>query len=338
MAHHQHAAAAAAAPTAAPAVHVGEPRAGVPGPDTVLTLRDVCLDILTEDDPIPILRHLDLTVDKGQIQGLAGESGSGKTMTGLAIMGLEPPQARVTGEIWLGDENLAEMRGRALARVRGRRIGMVFQDPSTSLHPQLKVGHQLTDHARYHLHLTKSEARDRAVEMLERVGVPNPRDALDRYPHEFSGGQRQRIAIAIALMCKPELLIADEPTTALDVTVQAGVLHLIRDLVDTLGLAVLFITHDLGVMSAVADTVAVMRHGRIVERGHKRDIFVQPRHPYTKALLAALPGAKGGLTSREDLRHMDLTADPEIPDTVPGLDADGVPIPEADTEGKEARQ
>jgi ABC-type dipeptide/oligopeptide/nickel transport system ATPase component len=222
-------------------------------------------------------------------------------------MGLEPAAARVTGEAWLGDTELIALRGRALNALRGRRMAMVFQDPSTSLHPQLTVGRQLTDHVRHHLKVGKAEARDRAVAALDRVGVPGPAQALIRYPHEFSGGQRQRIAIASALACAPELLIADEPTTALDVTVQAGVLRLIRQLADDLGLAVLFITHDLGVMSAVADRVAIMRYGEIVEAGDRRSVFKEPRHEYTKALLAALPGAEGGLATRDDLARMNPT-------------------------------
>jgi ABC-type dipeptide/oligopeptide/nickel transport system ATPase component len=277
----------------------------------ILNVQDLHLDIVTDQGVKPILNSVTFHIEPGVIQGLAGESGSGKTMTGLAIMGLEPPAARVSGRIWLGDTDLAALRGRALNALRGLRLAMVFQDPSTSLHPQLTVGRQLTDHVRHHLKASKSEARARAVEALDRVGIPAPRQALIRYPHEFSGGQRQRIAIAIALACGPELLIADEVTTALDVTVQAGVLRLIRQLADELGLAVLFITHDLGVMSAVADRVAIMRYGEIVEAGDRRSVFKEPQHDYTKALLAALPGAEGGLASRADLARLSAALPPE---------------------------
>ncbi|MDR1078211.1 MAG: ABC transporter ATP-binding protein [Propionibacteriaceae bacterium] len=280
-----------------------------PSGDTTVRIEDLTLDIPVEDDVNHILRGIDLTFGSGEIQGLAGESGSGKTMTGLAMIGLEPPNARLSGQIWLNDLDLAQVKGRALNAIRGRRVGTVFQDPSTSLHPQLTVGSQLTDHVRHHLKVSKAEARQRAVAALDRVGVPHPSGALARYPHEFSGGQRQRVAIALA--CSPEVLIADEPTTALDVTVQAGVLRLIRSLVDDLGLAVLFITHDLGVMSAVADRVAVMRQGQIVEHGPRAEILTRPQHPYTQALLAALPGARGGLNSKADLARLSETTDPD---------------------------
>jgi ABC-type dipeptide/oligopeptide/nickel transport system ATPase component len=184
-------------------------------------------------------------------------------------------------------------------------MAMVFQDPSTSLHPMLSVSAQLTDHLRHHLGLSRSAARDRAVELLDTVRIPDPAGALRRYPHQFSGGQRQRIAIAIALACSPRILIADEPTTALDVTVQAGVLHLLRDLASEMGLAVLLVTHDLGVMSAVADRVAVMRHGEVVENGERHQVFTAPAHPYTASLLASLPGAAGGVQTLDDVRALE---------------------------------
>jgi ABC-type microcin C transport system duplicated ATPase subunit YejF len=181
--------------------------------------------------------------------------------------------------------------GAVLDAVRGRRVAMVFQDPSTSLHPQLSVGRQLTDHVRHHLKLSKLEARHRAIGLLDRVRVPDPLSALTKFPHQFSGGQRQRIAIAVALACDPDVLLADEPTTALDVTVQAGVLQLLRELVDETSLSVLIVTHDLGVMSAVADEVTVMRAGLVVESAPSRQLFTAPQHDYTKSLLAALPGS-----------------------------------------------
>jgi ABC-type microcin C transport system duplicated ATPase subunit YejF len=291
-----------------------------------LRIEELSLGIRGEDGVTPILDRVSLEVGRGEVQGLAGESGSGKTMTGLTVIGLEPNSAEVTGHIWMDGEDLLQITGSALNAVRGSRVGMVFQDPSTSLHPQLTVGKQLTDHVRYHLKVSKSEAYQRAEAALDRVGVSGGQATLRRYPHEFSGGQRQRIAIAIALACDPAVLIADEPTTALDVTVQAGVLTLIRSLVDSLGLAVLFITHDLGVMSAVADRVAIMRHGRVVENGERHQVFTSPAHAYTRQLLASLPGAAGGLRSREDLARIDpFTADdaPPAPDNVPGVDVIG---------------
>jgi peptide/nickel transport system ATP-binding protein len=241
-----------------------------------------------------ILDGIDLDVPAGVVTGLAGESGSGKTMTGLTVIGLQPAGARLGGTIAFDDgertvPDLLALRPSQLNALRGRRIAMVFQDPTASLHPMLSVGTQLTDHLRHHLGLSRQDARQRAVALLERVRVPQPETALARYPHQFSGGQLQRIAIAIAIACDPAVLIADEPTTALDVTVQAGILRLLRDLTDDLGLAVLLVTHDLGVMSALADTVAVMRTGRIVEQGDRYQVLREPRTDYARELIAALP-------------------------------------------------
>ena len=252
-----------------------------------------------------ILRGVNLSLEAGRIQGLAGESGSGKTMTGLAVMGLLPSGSRVTGSITYGDLELVGLSARRQNALRGTAMAMVFQDPSTSLHPMLSVSAQLTDHLRHHLGISRGAARDRAVELLDTVRIPDPAGALRRYPHQFSGGQRQRIAIAIALACSPRILIADEPTTALDVTVQAGVLHLLRDLASEMGLAVLLVTHDLGVMSAVADRVAVMRHGEVVENGERHQVFTAPAHPYTASLLASLPGAAGGVQTLDDVRALE---------------------------------
>ncbi|MFF5302204.1 ABC transporter ATP-binding protein [Streptomyces sp. NPDC013161] len=237
-----------------------------------------------------ILGGVDLALQPGRIHGLAGESGSGKTMTGLAVLGLLPPGARTGGRIEFEGTDLLTLPARQLAALRGQSVSMVFQDPSTSLHPMLSIGHQLTDHLRHHLKLNRKVAKERAADLLTQVRIPNPREALGRYPHQFSGGMRQRIAIAIALACEPRVLIADEPTTALDVTVQAGVLRLLRGLCDELGLAVLLVTHDLGVMSAIADEVSVMRHGLVVETGPRGRVLTEPQHEYTRQLLDALPG------------------------------------------------
>lgn len=252
-----------------------------------LSIRDLTIEIGR-----PLVHGISLDLRAGRIHGLAGESGSGKTLTSLAVLGLLPRQARTGGSITLAGEELVGLRRRGFNRIRGKRIAMVFQDPSASLHPQLPVGRQLTDHMRVHLGLRGAAAKTRAIELLETVQVPNPDAALKRYPHQFSGGQRQRIAIACALACDPEVLLADEPTTALDVTVQAGILKLLRDLATERDLAVLLVTHDLGVMSAIADEVAVMKDGRIVERADRETLFRDPQHEYTRTLLAALPGSK----------------------------------------------
>ena len=262
--------------------HAGTPRTGA-----TLSIRDLTIDIGR-----PLVTGVSLELAAGRIHGLAGESGSGKTLTSLAVLGLLPRQARTGGSISLGGVELLGLGRRALNRIRGKRIAMIFQDPSASLHPQLPVGRQLTDHMGVHLGLKGAAARARAVELLETVQVPNPVEALKRYPHQFSGGQRQRIAIACALACDPEVLLADEPTTALDVTVQAGILQLLRDLAIERNLAVLLVTHDLGVMSAIADEVAIMKNGRIVERADRATLFRDPQHEYTRTLLAALPGSR----------------------------------------------
>ncbi|MCI1018411.1 ABC transporter ATP-binding protein [Microbacterium sp. C5A9] len=270
-----------------------------------LSIRDLTIDIGR-----PLVHGISLDLEAGRIHGLAGESGSGKTLTSLAVLGLLPRQARTGGSITLAGEELVGMRRRALNRIRGRRIAMIFQDPSASLHPQLPIGRQLTDHMRVHLGLRGDAARARAIELLETVQVPNPDAALKRYPHQFSGGQRQRIAIACSLACDPEVLLADEPTTALDVTVQAGILRLLRDLAIERDLAVLLVTHDLGVMSAIADEVAVMKNGQIVERADRETLFRAPQHEYTRTLLAALPGSK----IETDAEHSERDADEEAED------------------------
>ena len=239
-----------------------------------------------------VVQGVDLTIGRGEIVGLAGESGSGKTMTALSVLGLLPLGAQATGRIVFGDNDLLELTERPMADIRGRDVAIVFQDPLTSLHPMLSIGLQMTEHLRRHRGLDAKAALDRAADLLEKVRIPNPREALSRYPHQFSGGMRQRIAIASALCCEPRLLIADEPTTALDVTVQAGILRLLSELRDALGLSVLLITHDLGVMSALADRVAVMYAGRIVELGERHEVLARSRHPYTRGLLDALPHAE----------------------------------------------
>jgi oligopeptide/dipeptide ABC transporter ATP-binding protein len=241
--------------------------------------------------PVTIVEDVSFTMERGEVLGLAGESGSGKTMTALAVMGILPAQSRATGEVRFADEDVLKLRGRALRQIQGRRIAMVFQDPSSALHPMLTIGRQMTEHMRHHLGLGRRDSEQRALDLLDQVRIPNPRAALKAFPHQFSGGMRQRIQIAIALACEPDVLIADEPTTALDVTIQAGILRLLDGLRRDRGLAVLLITHDLAALSALADRVVVMYAGRVVESCPVKELATGNRHPYTRALLSSLPRA-----------------------------------------------
>jgi oligopeptide transport system ATP-binding protein len=236
-----------------------------------------------------IVDGVDYQVEPAQVFGVAGESGSGKTISMLALLGLLPAGALVEGRAAFGGKDLLRLSARDLRAVSGRDIGMVFQDPMTSLHPMLSVGRQLTEHVRRHLGLGRAAATQRAADLLEQVRIPDPSSALHAYPHQFSGGMRQRIAIAIALACGPRLLIADEPTTALDVTVQAGILRLLDGLRHEHDLSVVLITHDLAVMSSIADRISIFYAGRVVESGPRDELLQHPRHPYTRALLDALP-------------------------------------------------
>jgi peptide/nickel transport system ATP-binding protein len=234
------------------------------------------------------VRGVSLDLEKGEITALVGETGSGKTMSGLALMGLLPPGARRTsGAIYLGDEDVSSAA--AQARARGRRISMIFQDPMTALNPVLTIGFLITEPMRAHLGLDARTAQARARTLLEQLDMPEPAAVMARYPHELSGGMRQRALIAIALACDPEVLLADEPTTALDVTIQAQILDLLREQVDRRGLAVLLVTHDLGVAAQVADRIAVMYGGAIVEQGSVEQVLRRANHPYTRGLLACVP-------------------------------------------------
>jgi len=261
---------------------------------------------------VTVVDGVDYEVQPAEVFGIAGESGSGKTVSMLALLGLLPEGSTVEGSAQFGEDDLIAISRRRLQSISGRDIAMVFQDPYTSLHPMLSVGKQLTEHVRLHLGLDRRAAEDRAVELLDDVRIPDPRAALRRFPHQFSGGMRQRIAIAIALACRPRLLIADEPTTALDVTVQAGILRLLDRLRRENDLAVILITHDLGVMSAIADRVSIFYAGRVVESGPREDVLRRPRHPYTRALLDALPHPELG-------RDQPLVAIPGSPPNPGGI-------------------
>ena len=249
-----------------------------------------------------ILRGVTFDIPAGKITGLAGESGSGKTMTGMTLCGLQPDGAEIRGSITYAGRDLVGMPPKSFNALRGSDIAMVFQDPTASLHPMISVGVQLTDHLRYHEKISKTAARLRAIDTLAALNVPRPAEALKKFPHQFSGGQLQRIAIAIAIICEPKILIADEPTTALDVTVQSGILRLLRDLCDQMNLAVLLVSHDLGVMSALADRIIVMRRGEIVEEGERFDVITSPRQDYTRALIESLPNPRK-VGTRKGLIH-----------------------------------
>jgi peptide/nickel transport system ATP-binding protein len=260
-------------------------------PAVALRVRDLSIEIKRRrGDPSPAVQGVSFELERGEILSIVGESGCGKTLTSLAVMRLLPAAARqVSGQVLVGDEDLVALSDRAMRRRRGRDISMVFQEPMTALDPAFKVGSQLIEAYLAHEPRSRASARARATEMLELVGIPDAKRRLDSYPHQFSGGMRQRIVIAMALMLKPKVLIADEPTTALDVTIQAQILDLIRDLRDELGMSVLLITHDLGVVNEVADRVVVMYAGEVVESAPTRQLLSHPEHPYTQGLLRSMP-------------------------------------------------
>ncbi|PWI43933.1 peptide ABC transporter ATP-binding protein [Streptomyces sp. ICBB 8177] len=266
------------------------PPEGAPGAEPFLSVRDLRVRFATEDGVVKAVDGLSFDLPRGRTLGIVGESGSGKSVTNLAVLGLHDPRtATVSGEIRLGGRELTSASRRTLERLRGNTMSMIFQDSLTALSPYHTVGRQIAEPYRKHTGASRARARRRAVEMLGRVGIPRPERRVDDYPHHFSGGMRQRAMIALALVCDPELLIADEPTTALDVTVQAQILDLLADLQRERGTAIVFVTHDLGVVAGVCDDVLVMYAGRCVERGSVREILKSPRHPYTWGLLGSLP-------------------------------------------------
>jgi peptide/nickel transport system ATP-binding protein len=256
----------------------------------LLEVEDLKVEFDTDDGVVHAVDGVSYTVDGGSSLGIVGESGSGKSVSSLTVMGLSRARnARISGSIRFEGQELLTASDDEMRRIRGDEIAMIFQDPLSSLHPFYKVGDQIVEAIKAHRDVSKAQARDRAVEMLGLVGIPDPRARLDAYPHEFSGGMRQRAMIAMALVNDPKLLIADEPTTALDVTVQAQILELLNRLQKELGTAIVMITHDLGVVAEVTDHIAVMYAGRIIERGPTPTIFGAPEHPYTWGLLKSIP-------------------------------------------------
>ena len=266
----------------------------------MLEVRDLAMRFRTDAGDVHAVDGISFEIAEGEFLGLVGESGSGKSATMLSMMRLlpMPPAEILSGTAVFEGRDLLQLDAAALRRVRGGKIGFIFQDPMTSLNPVLTVGYQLGEALRTHLGIRRQEARDRTTELLRRVGIPNPESRLSDFPHRFSGGMRQRVMIAIALACNPRLLIADEPTTALDVTVQAQVLALVKELRQQIRMSIVWITHDLGVMAGLADRIMVMYAGRIVERAPAESLYRTPRHPYTRALLGALPRLDGAREKR----------------------------------------
>ena len=266
-----------------------------------LEVVDLSVHFPTDDGLVKSVDGLSFALDRGRTLGIVGESGSGKSVTSLAIMGLHTrpaseqtrPGAQLSGEIYLEGEDLLAKSREYVRSLRGKRMAMIFQDPLSAMNPYYTVGHQIIEAYRIHNPVNKKLARKHAIDMLGRVGIPEPSQRIDAYPHQFSGGMRQRAMIAMALSCDPDLLIADEPTTALDVTVQAQIVELMKAIQAEFGTAIIAITHDLGVIAEIADEVLVMYAGRAMERGDRRTLYRQPHHPYTKGLIEALPSQSG---------------------------------------------
>lgn len=282
----------------------------------MLSVRDLRVSFRTEQGLLQAIDGVSFDVGEGEILGVVGESGSGKTVSLLAVMGLiNDPNAVIEGSIKYRGRELVGLRPAEMRKLRGREIAMIFQDPMTALTPVYTIGWQIAEQILAHEKISKAAARKRTIDLLAEVNIPNPEEAVNRYPHQLSGGMRQRAVIAMALSCNPALLVADEPTTALDVTVQAQILDLVRKLQRNHKSAIVFITHDMGVIAEIADRVLVMYGGRVVERGSKRDLFLNSQHPYTRALLDSIPPLEGKRPRR--LRSIPGSP-PSIYDDFPG--------------------
>jgi peptide/nickel transport system ATP-binding protein len=288
----------AVSPAAIPATAALPATNGASSAEPLLRLDGLRVDFATENGWANVVNGVSFDVAEHEVLGLVGESGSGKTVTGLSVLGLVPsPPGRTSGgHIWFDGQDLTTMSPKEMRRIRGNDISMVFQEPMTSLNPAFTIGDQIGETYRRHRGCSRREGTRRAVEMLDLVGIPHARSRVKEYPHEFSGGMRQRAMIAMALCCEPRLLIADEPTTALDVTVQAQILELLTSMREELGMAIIFVTHDLGVVAEICDRVVVMYAGEVVETSPARTLFPDPRHPYTEGLLSAMPqlGSRSG--------------------------------------------
>lgn len=260
---------------------------------SLLDVRDLTISFHETENVFPVVTHLNFHIDDSEIFGLAGESGCGKSITALSIMGLLPPNASARGEIAFKGKDLLRLDSESMRRLRGNEISMIFQEPMTSLNPVLTAGYQIAEVLMTHEKMSKKEALHKAIELLRAVKIPSPELRLKEYPHQLSGGMRQRVMIAMAVACNPSLLIADEPTTALDVTIQAQILELIQGLREERKMSILFITHDLGIIAENAARVGIMYAGRLMELADTREIFHSPRHPYTIGLLESLPKEKG---------------------------------------------
>ena len=270
------------------------------GGDAVLDVRGLKTVFRTRGGEVHAVNSVSFHLQKGELLGVVGESGSGKSVTMMSLIGLlpSPPADIRAGSVMLGNRDLLKISADELRDVRGAKIGFVFQDPMTSLNPVFTVGNQIMEPLIRHMGLTRAQAKGRAIELLELVGISDASTRLNSYPHQYSGGMRQRVMIAIALSCDPDVLIADEPTTALDVTIQAQILELVKGLRHKLGMAIIWITHDLGVIAGIADRVMVMYGGQVVEQAPVKELFANPRHPYTRALLKTIPALTGQRASR----------------------------------------
>lgn len=256
----------------------------------ILEVKDLCTSFFTEDGEVKAVDGVSFSVPAGKTLGIVGESGSGKSITSLSILRLiQSPGKIKSGQVLFGGKDLLKLSDKDMRKIRGNEISMIFQEPMTSLNPVFTIGEQISEVYRIHRNLSKKEAKEKSIEMLKLVGIPSPEKRIDQYPHELSGGMRQRVMIAMALACNPKLLIADEPTTALDVTIQAQILTLIKELQQKLHMSVIFITHDLGVVAETCDYVAVMYCGKVVEYADVKTLFKNPQHPYTVGLLNSLP-------------------------------------------------